>query len=82
MTLEIARRDPAARYVVTGLTKILSWFRKLLRTRNCEHNAGNPVPRKFHRGLGKDITSAGKDRKAKDGGRNWKQQRDDAVICA
>ena len=54
MTLEIARRDPAARYVVTGLTKILSWFRKLLRTRNCEHNAGNPVPRKFHRGLGKD----------------------------
>ena len=28
------------------------------------------------------ITSAGKDRKAKGGGRNWKQQRDDAVICA
>ncbi len=28
------------------------------------------------------ITSAGKDRKAKDGGRNWKRQRDDAVICA
>ena len=29
-----------------------------------------------------DITSAAKDRKAKDGGRNWKRQRDDAVICA
>ena len=28
------------------------------------------------------ITSAAKDRKAKDGGRNWKRQRDDAVICA
>ena len=28
------------------------------------------------------ITSAGKDRKAKGGGRNWKRQRDDAVICA
>ena len=29
-----------------------------------------------------NITSAAKDRKAKDGGRNWKRQRDDAVICA
>ena len=29
----------------------------------------------------RDITSAAKDRKAKDGGRNWKRQRDDAVIC-
>ncbi len=28
------------------------------------------------------ITSAGKDRKANGGGRNWKQRRDDAVICA
>ena len=28
------------------------------------------------------ITSAGKDRKVKDEGRNWKRQRDDAVICA
>ena len=31
---------------------------------------------------GLDITSAAKDRKVKDGGRNWKRQRDDAVICA
>ena len=28
------------------------------------------------------ITYAGKDRKVKVGGRNWKQRRDDAVICA
>jgi hypothetical protein len=28
------------------------------------------------------ITSAGNDRKVKDEGRNWKRQRDDAVICA
>lgn len=47
-------------------------------------------PQKLHRAeidIKKDleeaiITSAGKDRKAKGGGRNWKQQRDDAVICA
>ena len=31
---------------------------------------------------GGDITSADKDRKARDGGRNWKQRWDDAVICA
>lgn len=30
----------------------------------------------------RSITSAAKDRKAKDGGRNRKRQRDDAVICA
>lgn len=29
-----------------------------------------------------DITLADKDRKAKGEGRNWKRQRDDAVICA
>ena len=29
-----------------------------------------------------DITSTEKDRKETDGGRNWKQRRDDAVICA
>ena len=29
-----------------------------------------------------DITSAAKDSKTANGGRNWKQQRDDVVICA
>ena len=29
-----------------------------------------------------DITSTEKDRKETDGGRSWKQRRDDAVICA
>ena len=44
-----------------------------------------PVLRDFngnHPALRYDITSADKDRKARDGGRNWKRQGDDAVICA
>ena len=59
---------------------------------NCDHCAGwamlcsdaafGSLPWRYQITPAWGITSAAKDRKAKDGGRNWKRQRDDAVICA